>query len=79
MYDLHNVGWNSFQQLCLTITGEILRQTVESFLDSGDGGRDGAFTGVTGRANSRTDGGGTVALVASRRCALPSVSRGAGR
>lgn len=45
MYDLHNLGWNSFQQLCLTITREILGQTVESFLDSHDGGRDGAFSG----------------------------------
>src|SRR4051812_10313481 len=45
MYDLHNLGWNSFQQLCLTITREILGQTVESFLDSNDGGRDGAFSG----------------------------------
>jgi hypothetical protein len=45
MYDLHNLGWSSFQQLCLTITREILGQTVESFLDSSDGGRDGAFTG----------------------------------
>jgi hypothetical protein len=45
MYDLHSLGWNSFQQLCLTITREILGQVVESFLDSGDGGRDGAFTG----------------------------------
>jgi hypothetical protein len=45
MYDLHNLGWNSFQQLCLTITREVLGQTVESFLDSNDGGRDGAFTG----------------------------------
>jgi hypothetical protein len=45
MYDLHNLGWSSFQQLCLTIVREILGQTVESFLDSGDGGRDGAFTG----------------------------------
>lgn len=45
MYDLHNLGWNSFQQLCLTITREILGQTVESFLNSGDGGRDGAFAG----------------------------------
>lgn len=45
MFDLHNLGWNSFQQLCLTITREILGQTVEAFLDSGDGGRDGAFTG----------------------------------
>lgn len=45
MYDLHNLGWNSFQQLCLTITGEVLGQTVESFLDTNDGGRDGAFAG----------------------------------
>lgn len=45
MYDLHNLGWNSFQQLCLTVTREILGQTVESFLDSSDGGRDGAFSG----------------------------------
>ena len=40
-YDLHNLGWSSFQQLCLTIAREVLDQTVESFLDSGDGGRDG--------------------------------------
>ena len=46
MYDLHTLGWSSFQQLCLTVTREILGQTVESFLDSGDGGRDGAFTGI---------------------------------
>ena len=45
MYDLHNLGWNSFQQLCLTITREVLGQTVESFLDSNDGGQDGAFVG----------------------------------
>ena len=46
MYDLHKLGWNSFQQLCLTVTSEILGQTVESFLDNRDGGRDGAFTGT---------------------------------
>src|SRR5262245_46400199 len=46
MYDLHSLGWNSFQQLCLTVTREILGQTVESFLDSRDGGRDGAFSGT---------------------------------
>lgn len=45
MYDLHQLGWNSFQQLCLTITREILGQTVEAYLNSHDGGRDGAFTG----------------------------------
>jgi hypothetical protein len=46
MYDLHSLGWHSFQQLCLTITREILGQTVESFLDSSDAGRDGAFAGT---------------------------------
>ena len=45
MYDLHNLGWHSFQQLCLTIARDILGQTVESFLDANDGGRDGAFVG----------------------------------
>lgn len=46
MYALHTLGWNDFQRLCLTITREILGQTVESFLDSHDGGRDGAFAGT---------------------------------
>ena len=54
MYDLHNLGWHSFQQLCLTIARDILGQSVESFLDSNDGGRDGAFAGSwnpTGKEN----------------------------
>ncbi len=46
MYDLHKLGWKSFQQLCLTVVSEILGQTVESFLDTNDGGQDGAFTGI---------------------------------
>jgi hypothetical protein len=45
MYELHRLGWHSFQQLCLTIARELLGQSVESFLDSNDGGRDGAFAG----------------------------------
>lgn len=45
MYDLYRLGWNSFQQLCLTIAREVLGQTVQSFLDSNDAGRDGAFAG----------------------------------
>jgi len=45
MYELHRIGWNSFQQLCLTIAREILGQTVQSFLDANDAGRDGAFAG----------------------------------
>jgi len=46
LYDLHKLGWHSFQQLCSSITREILGQTVESFLDTHDGGQDGAFSGV---------------------------------
>jgi hypothetical protein len=46
MYELHNLGWSNFQKLCLTIVREILGQTVESFLDSNHGGRDGAFVGT---------------------------------
>jgi len=45
MYDLHRLGWNSFQQLCLTIARETLGQRLQSFLDSNDAGRDGAFAG----------------------------------
>ncbi len=45
-YELHRLGWNSFQQLCHTICREVLGQTVQSFLDSNDAGRDGAFAGT---------------------------------
>jgi uncharacterized protein (DUF1778 family) len=54
MYDLYNLGWHSFQQLCLTITREIFGQTVESFLDSSDAGRDGAFTGIWAPSQGET-------------------------
>lgn len=45
-FNLHSLGWHSFQQICLTIVRQRLGQTVESFLDVHDGGRDGAFAGV---------------------------------
>jgi len=45
-YDLHKLGWQGFQHLCLNLIREILGQTVQSFLDSNDGGRDGAFEGT---------------------------------
>ncbi|MFZ7131280.1 MAG: hypothetical protein ACOWWR_02875 [Eubacteriales bacterium] len=51
MYDLTKLGWKSFQGLCLTILREILGQTVSSFLDSHDGGRDGAFAGIWKQSN----------------------------
>jgi len=46
MYDLHNLGWHSFQQLCLIVCREVLGQTVESFLPTADAGQDGAFSGT---------------------------------
>ncbi|OFC08068.1 hypothetical protein AN467_27410 [Pseudomonas aeruginosa] len=46
MFNLHTLGWRSFQQLCLSVSREVLGQTVVSFLDTNDGGRDGAFSGV---------------------------------
>lgn len=46
MYNLHTLGWSDFQRLCLTITRTVLGQTVREFLDSKDGGRDGAFSGT---------------------------------
>jgi len=51
MYNLHLLGWHSFQQLSLTILREILGQTVEIFLDSNDGGKDGAFCGTWKKQN----------------------------
>jgi hypothetical protein len=45
MYELYKLGWHSFQQLCLTVTREILGQATMSFLDTHDGGRDGCFVG----------------------------------
>lgn len=45
-YELHSLGWKAFQQLCVTIIGEVWGQHVQSFSDSHDGGRDGAFHGA---------------------------------
>ncbi|MEJ7591388.1 MAG: hypothetical protein WKF77_07555 [Planctomycetaceae bacterium] len=45
-YELHSLGWKAFQSLCVTIAGEVFGQTVQSFFDSHDGGRDGAFHGI---------------------------------
>jgi len=46
VYRLHSLGWKGFQNLCVTITSEVWGQTVQSFFDSNDGGRDGAFHGT---------------------------------
>jgi energy-coupling factor transporter ATP-binding protein EcfA2 len=44
-YNLHTLGWASFQNLCSTILREILSQTYQVFADSADAGRHGAFHG----------------------------------
>jgi hypothetical protein len=44
-YELHTLGWKAFQNLCATITGEVWGQTIQTFFDVNDGGRDGAFHG----------------------------------
>ncbi len=44
-YELHSLGWKAFQNLCITITADMWGQTVQSFFDSHDAGRDGAFHG----------------------------------
>ncbi|MCF7699960.1 hypothetical protein [Loktanella sp. M215] len=44
-YALHTLGWKSFQDLCVAIAQEVLKRSVETFLPSKDGGRDGAFLG----------------------------------
>lgn len=57
MFNLHTLGWHSFQQLCLSVSREVLGQTVVSFLDTNDGGRDGAFSGTwVSKANETLSG-----------------------
>ncbi|MEW5669094.1 hypothetical protein AB1288_22570 [Pseudomonas putida] len=45
-YDLHLLGWHSFQQLCVAVASTELGQTVETFLEGNEGGRDGGFKGM---------------------------------
>ncbi|MDX1302900.1 restriction endonuclease [Photobacterium sp.] len=45
-YELHTLGWKAFQQLCSTVLSSILGQTVQSFSEVNDGGRDLAFYGI---------------------------------
>lgn len=45
-YELHSLGWKAFQNLCATVVTDVWGQTVQTFFDSHDGGRDGAFSGL---------------------------------
>lgn len=44
-YQLHRLGWKGFQHLCGTILRESMGQTLQTFSDVNDAGRDGAFHG----------------------------------
>jgi hypothetical protein len=44
-FELHTLGWRSFQDLCAAVLREVWGQSVQPFADSRDGGRDGAFYG----------------------------------
>jgi hypothetical protein len=60
-YELHTLGWKSFQDLCVTLVADIWGQTVQTFCDTHDGGRDGAFQGVWQKINNESfDGSFTV-------------------
>ncbi|TMO07817.1 hypothetical protein CWB60_07155 [Pseudoalteromonas sp. S327] len=45
-FQLHTLGWKAFQDLSVTIMTDIFGHDVQSFFDSHDGGRDGAYHGV---------------------------------
>lgn len=44
-FELHTLGWRSFQDLCAAVLREVWGQSVQPFADSNDGGRDGAYHG----------------------------------
>ncbi len=45
-FQLHTLGWKSFQDLCSTILKSIFGQTYQIFSSTKDAGKDGAFYGV---------------------------------
>ncbi|MFC9465137.1 nSTAND3 domain-containing NTPase [Streptomyces coelicoflavus] len=45
-FALHTLGWRAFQDLCAAVLREVWAQSVHTFADSNDGGRDGAFHGT---------------------------------
>ena len=58
-YDLHSLGWSAFQQLCGTILREVWGQTFQTFGESNDAGRDGAFYGTWASRGKMTFSGST--------------------
>lgn len=45
MYDLQQLGWYGFQEMCNSIARVVWSQTAMTYLDSNDGGRDGSYSG----------------------------------
>lgn len=45
-FDLTQLGWKGFQDLCAAVAAEVLDRPVQTFLPGNDGGRDGAFLGT---------------------------------
>jgi hypothetical protein len=54
-FELHTLGWRGFQDLCAAVLREVWGQSVQSFADSRDGGRDGAFYGTWADAADAVD------------------------
>jgi hypothetical protein len=45
-FELHTLGWRAFQDLCGTVVRTVWGQSAQTFADSNDAGRDGAFYGI---------------------------------
>lgn len=45
-FELHTLGWRAFQDLCGAVVRTVWGQSAQTFADSNDAGRDGAFYGV---------------------------------
>ncbi|MFD8547106.1 hypothetical protein [Streptomyces sp. NPDC059649] len=54
-FALHTLGWRAFQDLCAAVLRQVWGQSVHTFADSNDAGRDGAFYGTW---SNPTDGHG---------------------
>lgn len=72
-YNLHHLGWKSFEDLIIEVTSTILGETVTPFRVGADGGRDGFFAGrITGElATLGVDSAGK-AVLQCKHCSTPA-------
>ncbi|URI07479.1 hypothetical protein MW290_02335 [Aquincola tertiaricarbonis] len=57
-FNLHILGWKAFEDLVSCVFRDILGQTLQTFAEGADGGRDAAFKGIwSPEANKATDYG----------------------